>query len=144
MGGSKATILVNVASAWGGTARNYRKYKSMYDAYHSRGLQIIAVPCNQFGKQEPKSNEEIKALVLRRYDAEFPIIEKTQVKGDGAHPIYQNLKQQLPESEVKWNFAKYLINEEGRAIKFYDHKFNPDDIVPDFEPMLNAQWKDTL
>ena len=66
-----------------------------------------------------------------------------EVVGKGAHPVYKNLKQQLPESEIEWNFAKYLINAEGKAIKFYNHTVDPLDIIPDFEPMLNTQWKDT-
>ena len=62
-----------------------------------------------------------------------------EVVGEGAHPIYKNLKQQLPESKIFWNFAKYLINAEGKAIKFYNHTVDPLDIIPDFEPMLNTQ-----
>ena len=85
----------------------------MYDTYHSLGLQIIAVPCNQFGAQEPDSSEQVKAWVQETYQTEFPIIEKTEIVGDGAHPVYQNLKEQIPNCEITWNFAKYLIDAEG-------------------------------
>ena len=82
----------------------------MYDNYQSRGLQIIAVPCNQFGAQEPDSSEQVLAWVKENYQISFPFIDKTEVIGDGAHPVYQNLKEQLPDSEIKWNFAKFLID----------------------------------
>ena len=111
----------------------------MYDTYHSRGLQIIAVPCNQFGEQEPDENEQVKAWVQENYQIEFPIIEKTLVVNEGINPIYANLKEQLPDDEIKWNFAKYLISANGTAIKFYEPKVDPKDIIPDFESMLDAE-----
>ena len=108
----------------------------MYDTYHRRGLMIIAVPCNQFGAQEPGTAEEVKEWAKENYQVDFPIIEKLEVVGEGAHPIYKNLKLQLPESEIKWNFAKYLIRADGKALKFYEPGVDPEELIPDFESML--------
>ena len=103
----------------------------MYDTYHSRGLQIIAVPCNQFGAQEPGSNQQIKEWVQENYQIEFPILEKTDVIGENAHPMYKSsLSKQLPDSEIKWNFAKYLINSDGEALKFYEPGVDPEELIP--------------
>ena len=109
----------------------------MYDEYHSRGLQIIAVPCNQFGAQEPDSNEQVKEWVQENYQIEFPIIEKTDVIGDDAHSVYQNLKEQIPDKDITWNFAKYLINAKGRALSFYEPGVDPENLTSDFIKMLD-------
>ena len=112
----------------------------MYDHHHSRGLQIIAVPCNQFGAQEPNSSQEIKAWVQETYQIEFPILEKIDVTGELAHPMYMlGLSKQLPDSKIKWNFAKYLINNEGKARKFYEPSVDPELMMPDIDPWLDAE-----
>jgi len=91
----------------------------LYDKYHDKGLEILAFPCNQFGRQEPKSNAEIKQFAAS-YNAKFTIFSKIKVNGKDAHPIFLYLRSALPGllgTSIKWNFEKFICNREGAPVK---------------------------
>ena len=110
----------------------------MYSAYRSRGLQILAFPSNQFGAQEPDTEENILKWATETYGVEFPMLGKCDCVGDDAHDAFKWL-QKKTNSEITWNFAKFLIDSEGNVKIFYDHPIQPIEIIPDFVPLLNKQ-----
>jgi len=106
---------------------NYKELTILHDKYHSQGLEILAFPCNQFGKQEPGSAEEIRAFV-DKYGAQYQFFEKIKVNGENAHPLYKWLKPRAPGilgNQIKWNFSKFLVTTEGMPIKRYAPNVNP-------------------
>ena len=111
----------------------------MYEAHSSRGLQILCNPCNQFGAQEPWPEQQISEWVQTSFGVAFPILGKCDVKGEETSPLYQHLKAALPDSEIKWNFAKYLVDGNGNVVKFYEHGVDPETMMADIEPLLNQQ-----
>ena len=117
----KFLLFVNVASACGFTPQ-YKKLQILYEQYADR-LEIIGVPCNQFGNQEPGSAAEIQTFCELNYGVSFTLTEKVQVKGGQMHPLYQWLTERsangVKSSSVKWNFQKYLVSPEGLLIDFY-------------------------
>ena len=117
----KKILFVNVASECGFTPQ-YEGLQKLFEKYND-ALMVIGIPCNQFGKQEPGSHEEIGTFCEKNYGVSFLITEKIQVKGRNKHPLYQWLtKKELngrKNSSVKWNFQKYLIDEEGNFIDYY-------------------------
>lgn len=117
----KKILFVNVASKCGFT-KQYDGLQKLYKKYNDK-LVIIGLPCNQFGGQEPGTEKEIKSFCKLNYGVEFPITEKIEVKGSNQHPIYQWLtkkeKNNVKDSTVKWNFQKYLVDEEGRFIDYW-------------------------
>lgn len=117
----KKILFVNVASQCGFT-KQYDGLQTLYDTYKEK-LVVIGLPCNQFGEQEPGNAQEIQSFCRVNYGVEFPITEKIQVKGTDQHPIYSWLTQKenngKMDSSVKWNFQKYLIDEQGRLIDVF-------------------------
>ena len=117
----KKILFVNVASKCGFTPQ-YRDLQKLYDQYQDQ-LMIIGVPCNQFGKQEPGTSSEIQEFCQVNYGVNFLITEKVDVKGNNQHPLYNWLTQKSENgkrsSSVKWNFQKYLIDENGELIDYY-------------------------
>ena len=117
----KFLLFVNVASACGFTPQ-YKKLQGLYEQYADR-LEIIGVPCNQFGNQEPGSASEIQSFCEMIYGVTFTMSEKVQVKGSQMHPLYQWLTEKnangVKSGSVKWNFQKYLVSPEGLLIDFY-------------------------
>ena len=110
----KTILLVNVASNCGFT-KQYSDLQTLFDKYKDNGLIVIGIPSNQFGKQEPGSNDEIKEFCETNFNITFPITDKIDVKGDNAHTIYKWAKENHGISTVpKWNFHKILINKEGK------------------------------
>ena len=110
----KTILLVNVASKCGFT-KQYSGLQTLYDNYKKRDFLVIGVPSNQFGGQEPGSNEEIKDFCETNFNITFPITDKVDVKGKNAHTIYKWAKENFGNSTVpKWNFHKILINKEGK------------------------------
>lgn len=114
-------LFVNVASKCGFTPQ-YKDLQELSDTYKDK-LTVIGVPCNQFGKQEPGNASEIEHFCEVNYGVTFPITEKIEVKGSGQHPLYQWLtkKEQngVSNSNVKWNFQKYLVDPEGKLVDYY-------------------------
>ena len=110
----KTVLLVNVASKCGFT-KQYTDLQTLYESYKEKNFIIIAIPSNQFGGQEPGSNDEIKNFCETNFNITFPITDKVEVKGDDAHPIYKWAKQNYGNASIpKWNFDKILINKEGK------------------------------
>ena len=122
---NKIVLLVNVASKCGFT-KQYADLQNLYDNYKDKGLIVIGVPSNQFGSQEPGSNDEIKDFCETNFGINFPMTKKYDVKGDNAHPIYLWAKENFGNSTVpKWNFHKILINKEGKIEDTYGSITNP-------------------
>ena len=125
----KKLMIVNTASECGYTPQ-YEQLEKVYKQYKDQ-LVIIGFPTNDFGKQEPGSNTEIAKFCKSKYDVTFPMSEKITVKGDSTHPIYQWLTRRVlngkVDSEIAWNFQKYIISESGQLIAVYPSKITPDD-----------------
>jgi glutathione peroxidase len=134
----KTLLLVNTASFCGNTPQ-YADLQAMYDRYHDQGFEILAFPANNFGRQEPGSNEEIKSFCYTKYSLTFPLFSKISVKGGDKHPLYQYLTEQSPfPGEVEWNFQKYLVDRTGNVVARYHHRTKPlaEEIVRDVERTL--------
>jgi glutathione peroxidase len=125
----KVVLLVNVASKCGYTPQ-YSALESTYEKYKDRGFIIVGIPANNFGAQEPGSNQEIKTFCSSKYHVTFPMMAKVSVKGDDITPLYQFLtdKSSNPQSggEIKWNFTKFLIGPDGRVITRFEPEITPD------------------
>jgi glutathione peroxidase len=125
----KVVLLVNVASKCGFTPQ-YSALESTYEKYIDRGFVIVGIPANNFGAQEPGSNQEIKTFCSSKYHVTFPMMAKVSVKGDDITPLYQFLtdKSSNPQSggEIKWNFTKFLIGPDGRVITRFEPEITPD------------------
>ena len=126
----KKLMIVNTASECGLTPQ-YKDLQALYKTYKEEGFVIIGFPANNFGGQEPGSNEEIATFCEQNYGVSFPMMAKISVKGEDMHPIYQFLTQAsrngLKDSEVQWNFQKYLLDEEGHLVEVIDPKVLPTD-----------------
>ena len=130
----KKILFVNVASKCGFTPQ-YEDLQQLHEKYGEK-LAIIGVPCNQFMNQEPGNSEEIITFCKKNYGVSFLITEKIDVKGNNQHPLYSWLTKKsengLIDSKVKWNFQKYLLNENGELIEIFMSKVNPmDDVIMD-------------
>lgn len=125
----KKILIVNTASQCGFTPQ-YENLENLYEEYKDQGFTIVGFPANDFGKQEPGNNEEIASFCQKNYGVSFPMMAKISIKGEEEHPIYQFLteksKNGKKDSEVKWNFQKYLIDENGHLAGVYDSKVLPD------------------
>jgi glutathione peroxidase len=125
----KVVLLVNVASKCGYTPQ-YSALESTYEKYKDRGFIIVGIPANNFGAQEPGSNQEIKTFCSSKYHVTFPMMAKVSVKGEDITPLYQFLtdKSSNPQSggEIKWNFTKFLIGPDGRVITRFEPEITPD------------------
>ena len=119
----KAVLVVNVASQCGYTPQ-YTGLQALYEKYKGQGLVIIGVPANNFGGQEPGTNEDIKQFCSRKYSVTFPIMAKVSVKGEDKTPLYQYLTS--TGGEVKWNFTKFLVGKDGKAIQRFESGVSPD------------------
>jgi len=112
----------------------------LHKTYASRGLAILAFPCNQFGNQEPGTAEDIKKFV-EGYGVEFQIFAKINVNGEDAHPVFKFLKQNLGGvlgSSIKWNFTKFLCDRDGKPVRRYSPATSPMSIVADIEALLGT------
>jgi len=135
----KVALVVNTASRCGLTPQ-YAGLEALHRKFADKGLAVLGFPCNQFGAQEPGSAEEIGTFCEKNYGVTFPLFEKIEVNGAGAHPLYQWLKQQSsgasgPE-DIEWNFAKFLVGRDGNLIRRYAPKTRPEDVAADIEAML--------
>jgi len=132
------TLVVNVASYWGLTPLNYEQLQQIHEKYSDQGLRILAFPCNQFGNQEPGTDEDIIEFV-KKYNVTFDMFHKINVNGANAIPLYKWLKEKLPgtiTNAIKWNFTKFLSDRNGVPQKRYAPNFAPNDIIPDIERLL--------
>ena len=157
----KVLLIVNTASKCGFTPQ-YDDLEALWNKYKDRGLQVIGFPCDQFGHQEPGSDEEIAEFCRINHGVTFPLMQKIEVNGPDAHPIYKYLKAQKgfqgfgkgpkaammkmvmkkadPDfennSEIKWNFTKFLISKDGSLIKRFAPVAEPEEMEADIEAML--------
>lgn len=121
----KVLLIVNTASMCGNTPQ-YADLQDMYERYQERGFEILAFPANDFGQQEPGTNQEIKGFCHTKYSISFPLFSKISVVGKDKHPLYQYLTEQSPfPGRVTWNFQKYLVDRSGNVIGKYDPGMNP-------------------
>ncbi|WJX16205.1 glutathione peroxidase [Trifolium repens] len=137
----KVLLIVNVASRCGLTSSNYTELSHLYDNFKTRGLEVLAFPCNQFGMQEPGSNEEIKQFACTKYKAEFPIFDKVDVNGPFTAPVYQFLKSSSGGffgDLIKWNFEKFLVDKNGKVVERYPPTTSPFQIEKDIQKLLAA------
>jgi glutathione peroxidase len=125
----KVVMLVNVASRCGYTPQ-YTALESTYEKYKDRGFVIIGIPANNFGAQEPGTNQEIKTFCQSKYSVTFPMMSKVSVKGDDKTPLYQFLtdKAASPKTggEIQWNFTKFLVGPDGQIITRFEPAVTPD------------------
>ena len=135
----KVLLVVNVASKCGFT-NQYEGLEKVYRQYKDKGVEVLGFPCNQFGSQEPGSEEDIKKFCQLTYDVSFPMFAKVDVNGDQAHPLFQHLKKQAPgilgTENIKWNFTKFLIDKEGNVVKRYAPQDKPEAIAKDLEGLI--------
>jgi len=123
----KVLLIVNVASKCGFT-KQYAGLEATYQKYKARGFAVLGFPCNQFGGQEPGSNEEIKQFCSSKFNVTFPLFDKVEVIGDKRHSLYGALtgKNSPVPGDVKWNFTKFLIAKDGKILKRYESATTPD------------------
>ena len=153
-------LIVNVASKCGFTPQ-YEGLEALYRDSKDRGLQILGFPSNQFGEQEPGSNAEIQEFCSTTYDVTFPVLDKIDVNGAEADPLYAYLRAEAPGNfgpengrmyehirnsrpeaigtdEVKWNFTKFLVNRDGNVTGRYESTVTPDELRPELDKLLGA------
>jgi len=122
----KVVLFVNVASRCGYTPQ-YAGLEKLYEKYKDQGFVIVGVPANEFGKQEPGTNAEIKEFCSSKYNVTFPMLAKVKVKGDGITPLYDYLtKHAQPTGDIKWNFEKFLVGKNGQVVGRYLSKVTPE------------------
>jgi glutathione peroxidase len=134
----KVLLIVNTASQCGFTPQ-YGPLQGLYEKYADRGLEILGFPCDQFGHQEPGTEEDIATFCESQYGVSFPMFSKVEVNGKNAHPLYKWLKKEktgVLGGAIKWNFTKFLVDREGNVVKRYGTNVNPDDIADEIENLL--------
>lgn len=135
----KMLLIVNTASKCGFTPQ-FQGLQALYEQFRGDGLEILGFPCNQFGRQEPGNAEQIGAFCQKNYGVSFPMFEKIEVNGGGAHPLYRFLKAEAPgllgTGAVKWNFTKFLVDRQGRVVRRYGSKDKPEKIAADIKRLL--------
>jgi glutathione peroxidase len=135
----KTLLIVNVASQCGYTPQ-YKGLEQLYREFKDRGLVVLGFPCNQFGGQEPGSNDEIATFCSTTYDVTFPLFAKIDVNGPRAHPLFQQLKSAqkgvLGTESIKWNFTKFLVDKNGRVVRRYAPGDTPESMRADIAAML--------
>ncbi len=156
----KVLIIVNTATGCGFTPQ-YEGLENLYKKYHDEGLEIIDIPCNQFGNQAPGTDDEIHEFCTAKYQTQFDQFAKIEVNGENESEVFKILKEEQPKEEViglknkmamkaiakisktcikdndiVWNFTKFLVDKEGNAIKRYNPTFDPKDIEDDLKELL--------
>ena len=137
----KVLLIVNTASACGFTPQ-FAGLEALWQRYRDRGLVVVRFPCNQFGGQDPGSDDEIGAFCQRNYGVSFPMMAKVDVNGPQAHPLWQWLTAQAPgvlgSKAIKWNFTKFLVGRDGQVIRRYAPTDTPESMAKDIEAALAA------
>lgn len=134
----KAVLVVNVASKCGFTGQ-YSGLETLYNDYKDKGFTILGFPSNDFGAQEPGSNDEIATFCQRNYGVSFPMMAKIPVKGENKHPVYSFLTSGDKPGEVGWNFEKFLIDADGKVVERYKSRVSPDskELRADIDSLVN-------
>jgi glutathione peroxidase len=159
----KTLLIVNVASQCGLTPQ-YEGLEALYRRHEESGLVVLGFPCDQFGNQEPGSEDEIKEFCKTRYDVTFPLFAKIQVNGPSAHPLYRYLRNEQPgpprtgepdpgsmrayleetypelrdRDAIQWNFTKFLVDKRGKVVRRFESKQTPDEIEDEVAAFLRA------
>src|SRR5436190_2330724 len=138
----KVLLVVNVASQCGLTPQ-YKALESVAERYKDKGLVVLGFPCNQFGGQEPGSNDEIKQFCSSKYNVTFPLFDKIDVNGPKRHPLYVALagKESPYPGDIKWNFNKFLVGRDGKILKRFEPRTVPDaaEVLAAIEAALAAK-----
>jgi glutathione peroxidase len=136
---NKVLLIVNTASKCGFTPQ-FEGLEEMYEKYKDQGLEILGFPCNQFGSQDPGSNDEITEFCQLNYGVSFPMFGKIEVNGGDTDPLYQHLKKEAPGAlgtkAIKWNFTKFLVDTSGKVLKRYASATKPAAIEKDIKKLL--------
>ena len=135
----KILLIVNVASKCGFTPQ-YKDLQNLYEKYQDQGLEVLGFPCNQFGAQEPGTNEEVKSFCDLNYSVSFKMFDKIDVNGSDASPLFKFLKHESPgimgTEAIKWNFTKFLVNKDGQVIKRFAPKDGESEIESELQKIL--------
>lgn len=158
----KVLLIVNVASKCGFTPQ-YEGLEALYKKFSGKDFEILGFPCNQFGEQEPGTNEEIQQFCKLNYGVSFQVFDKINVRGENAHPLYKYLTQKAPfegfdessetgaflsnylkqnhadflgDDSIKWNFTKFLINKNGEVVKRFESPIEPSAVAANIEELL--------
>jgi len=135
----RVLLIVNTASQCGFTPQ-FAGLQALHEAYEAQGLTVLGFPCNQFGHQDPGTNEEIGAFCSANYGVRFPMMDKIEVNGDGAAPLYRWLTREkrglLGSSAIKWNFTKFLVGRDGQVRGRYAPLDKPEALRADIEAAL--------
>lgn len=128
----KVLLIVNTASKCGFTPQ-LEGLEELYSQYQDQGLEVLGFPCNQFGKQDPGSNEEIAEFCTMKFSIDFPMFAKVEVNGEDADPLYKYLKKEargvLNTQRVKWNFTKFLVGKDGKVLERFAPQDKPEDLA---------------
>ncbi|HEU4820793.1 MAG TPA: glutathione peroxidase [Qipengyuania sp.] len=135
----KVLLVVNTASKCGFTPQ-YDGLEKLYEQYKDRGFEVLGFPCNQFGGQEPGDADEIAEFCKVNFGVTFPLMQKVEVNGDNASPLFDWMKKEAPgilgSKAIKWNFTKFLIDRQGHVVKRYGPSDAPEGIAKDIEKLL--------
>jgi glutathione peroxidase len=135
----KVLLIVNTASKCGFTPQ-YAGLEKIYQELKEKGFEILAFPCNQFGGQEPGDAGEIESFCQKNYGVSFTVFEKIEVNGSTTHPLYGQLKKAAPgllgTEAIKWNFTKFLVNQDGEVVKRFAPQDSPDSLKAEIEALL--------
>ena len=135
----KVLLIVNTASKCGFTPQ-FKGLEALYKEYKDKGLEILGFPCNQFGHQDPGSNDEINQFCEMNYGVTFPMFQKIDVNGENTHPLFKHLKEQAPgllgTQAIKWNFTKFLVDKNGKVVDRYAPTDTPDKIAKDIAKLM--------
>lgn len=135
----RVVLIVNVASQCGFTPQ-YKGLEELYEQFKDQGFTVLAFPCNQFGTQEPGTDQEIQSFCELNFGVKFPLMAKIDVNGPEADPLFTWLKKAAPgilgSELIKWNFTKFLVGRDGKVLKRYAPKDEPKDIVEDIKRVL--------
>ena len=135
----KVMLVVNTASKCGFTPQ-FKGLEELHEKYKGKGLEILGFPCNQFGKQDPGSNDEINQFCELNYGVTFTMFQKVDVNGDNPHPLFKYLKKQAPgvlgTEAIKWNFTKFLVDQNGKVLERYAPTDTPEKIEKDVARLL--------
>ena len=140
VGDKKAILVVNVASEWGVTERDYKQLVQIYDEFKDQGLEILAYPCNQFGSQEPH-NEQWICDFVKKYEVKFPMMKKISVFNKRQEPLYKFLRDnsRLEGGDMQWNFEKFLVDSQGHVVGHWWVTEDPNSVRPEIKRLL-SQW----
>ena len=135
----KTLLIVNVASKCGFTPQ-YKDLQNLYEKYQDQGLEVLGFPCNQFGAQEPGTNEEVKSFCDVNYNVSFKMFNKIDVNGSDASPLFKFLKHESPgimgTEAIKWNFSKFLVDKEGNIVGRFGSLDDPSTLENDIKALL--------